>query len=130
MKEHTTAKRKHLIASLVVLAFVSVVLLLFIQGLLTLNLKFGEALATFAFWLALGAIMGSNKKAEAPISAYLGERWATFVVAFGMFLMFGVLYVEFGRDGVGLSDPREIFGLIALIVCSLALGFIFGADQD
>lgn len=130
MSKYSPAKRKLFWSSVVVLLVASLVLLLLAKGVLTLDMKFGEALATFAMWTTFGALMGQSKKPKLSMGAYLRERGATIVAMVGVLLTFLMFYVVYIRGGVGLSDPTEMLGVMALFVVGLALGFIVGTDRD
>ena len=82
-------------------------------------------------WLALGVILGQNKRQGTPIVPYLGRRIISFACTYIAFSAIILVYT-IRKDAEGTSDitESEVFGLLVLSLLSFAVGFFAGQDKD
>ena len=103
----------------------------FVFGVDSLPLSFGEIITFMGIWLALGVILGQNKRQGTPIVPYLGRRIVSFACTYIAFTAIIVVYTI--RKNAGETEDiteGEVLGLLMLSLLSFAVGFFAGQDKD
>ena len=87
----------------------------------SIPLDFGEVVTFMGIWLALGGILGQNKK----------RRTAAIVSCWGFFIIILIAYaVMIGGDEPSGGSTKELVSIFVLSLLSFVIGFFAGQDKE
>ena len=102
----------------------------FAFGVISLPLNFGEILTFMGIWLALGVIFGQNKPPAMSLRQYIPRRIRGIVCCYGFLTVIALVYVLRDKGAAAEITGQEVWGLLVLSVVSFAAGFLAGQDKE